>query len=209
MGTSKITVLTINGSEQPEGVVSHLLRHALHELESKGIYTEMLELGLEPMHDCLDCQECTKSQNGRCKQTDDATNGIIQKMREADGILLCSPASPDGASRRMKSLLDRACMVSKANGGLLRHKVGASLVTIESAHALRTFDLLNHFFLVNEMIVAGSSFWQTGIGFDCGELAKDPRGLSLMETLVKNMAWLLQNLIGPMKLYESLEIVSQ
>ena len=94
--------------------------------------------------------------------------------------------------------MDRACQVAKANDGMFRHKVGAAVVSVRRAGAIHTFDALNHFFLVNEMIVPGSSYWNIGIGREIGDVELDAEGIATMKTLGRNMAWLLENLKNPM-----------
>jgi multimeric flavodoxin WrbA len=92
----------------------------------------------------------------------------------------------------MKALMDRACLVSKANGGIFRRKVGAAVVAVRRAGAMHAFDTLNHFFLISEMIVPGSSYWNIGIGLEKGDVEKDLEGIQTMKTLGQNMAWLLE-----------------
>jgi multimeric flavodoxin WrbA len=209
MDASTIRVLAINGSTQLGDETTILLRHTLREIELDGLQTELIELSGEQIHDCLACHECSSSRNGQCKQTDDTGNALIRKMAEADGILLGSPAQAEGVGREMKALLDRACMVAKTNGMIFRHKVGATVVTMRRAGSVQAFDSLNRFFLINEMLVAGSTYWETGIGSDAGESALDPQGISRMRALGRNMAWLLESTHGQKAVGESLEIVSQ
>jgi multimeric flavodoxin WrbA len=42
------------------------------------------------------------------------------------------------------------------------------------------------------MIIPGSSYWSVGIGLNKGDVEKDAEGMETMETLGKNMAWLLK-----------------
>jgi multimeric flavodoxin WrbA len=88
--------------------------------------------------------------------------------------------------------MDRACLVSRANGSMFRRKVGAAVVAVRRAGAIHAFDALNHFFLISEMIVPGSSYWNIAIGREPGEVEKDEEGMQTMETLGRNMAWLLK-----------------
>ena len=83
-----------------------------------------------------------------------------------------------------------------ANGGLLRRKVGAAVVAVRRAGAVRTFDTLNHLFFHAQMIVAGSSYWNMGIGRDPGQVKDDEEGINTMKTLGQNMAWLLKKIHG-------------
>jgi multimeric flavodoxin WrbA len=87
--------------------------------------------------------------------------------------------------------VDRACYVSGANGGMFRRKVGAAVVAVRRAGGIHTFDTLNHFFLISQMIVPGSSYWNIGYGREIGDVEKDEEGIRTMKTLGQNMAWLL------------------
>jgi multimeric flavodoxin WrbA len=92
----------------------------------------------------------------------------------------------------LKALIDRAGYVGRTNGQLFKRKVGAAVVAVRRTGAMPTFDAINHFFLINEMIVPGSSYWNVGIGLKKGDVEKDEEGITTMETLGKNIAWLLK-----------------
>jgi len=96
----------------------------------------------------------------------------------------------------MKALIDRACLVSGANGGMFQRKAGAGVVAVRRAGATHAFDTLNHFFLITEMIVPGSTYWNIGIGREIGEVEKDEEGIRTMKNLGRNMAWLLKKIKG-------------
>jgi multimeric flavodoxin WrbA len=85
-------------------------------------------------------------------------------------------------------------MVGNANGGMFRRKVGAGVVAVRRAGAMHAFDTLNHFFLISEMIIPGSSYWNIGYGREPGEVEKDEEGIRTMKVLGRNMAWLLKKL---------------
>jgi multimeric flavodoxin WrbA len=142
----------------------------------------------------LACRECSKNKDRRCAQKNDVGNALIEKMEQADGILLGSPTYVADISPEIKALMDRACLVSKANGGIFRRKVGAAVVAVRRAGAIHAFDALNHFFLISEMIVPGSSYWNICIGLEPGDVERDEEGIRTMKTLGQNMAWLLKKL---------------
>lgn len=209
MNASHIKVLAINGSAWKGGNTATLLRYVLTELELEGIKSELIELSDTKIHECLACRECATRKDRRCVQSDDMGNELIEKMAQADGILFGSPTEAANVSPQMKALMDRACNVAKANNQMFRHKVGAAVVSVRRAGALHTFDSLNHFFLINEMVVPGSSYWNAGIGYEDGNVELDPEGIVAMRTLGKNLAWLLENVKGPFALPDLAEIVSQ
>jgi multimeric flavodoxin WrbA len=209
MSHPPIKVLAINGSSRRGGNTAILLRHVLKELAKDGIETELVELAGQHIHACLACRKCSVRKDRRCAQTGDIGNELIEKMAEADGILFGSPTYVADVSSQIKALMDRACLVAKANDGMFRHKVGAAVVSVRRAGAIHTFDSLNHFFLINEMIIPGSSYWNIGIGREIGDVELDEEGIATMKTLGRNMAWLLENIKSPTALPELVEIVSQ
>ena len=91
-------------------------------------------------------------------------------------------------------MIDRSGMVSRANGNMLKRKLGAGIVAVRRAGAIHAFDSLNHFFLIGEMIVVGSSYWNIGIGREKGEVAGDEEGMGGMKDLGENIGWLLKKL---------------
>ena len=185
-------VVAINGSARKGGNTAILLGHVLGELAQEGIETELVELAGATIHGCLACRKCSTRKDRRCSQTNDMGNVYIDKMAAADGILLGSPTYVTDVSPEIKALIDRACLVSGANGGMFRRKVGAAVVAVRRAGAIHAFDTLNHFFLITEMIIPGSSYWNIGIGREPGEVEKDEEGIRTMKTLGRNMAWLLK-----------------
>ena len=187
-------VVAFNGSARKDGNTGILLGYVLRELEAEGIQTEVVQLSGKKIHGCIACHTCSARKDGYCGQKDDDGNALIRKMVAADGILLGSPTYVTDVSPEIKALIDRACLVTRANGGLLRHKVGAGVVAVRRAGAMHAFDTLNHFFLINEMIVPASSYWNIGIGREKGEVEKDPEGIETMKVLGRNMAWLLKKI---------------
>lgn len=186
-------VIAINGSPRREGNTFHLIRHVLDELDKVGIENEVIHLGGKKIRGCLSCYKCFANQDGHCSVNDDL-NFIIDRMKAAEGIVLGSPTYVASVTSEIKALMDRACLVSTANGGLFSRKVGAAVVAVRRAGSVSAFDTLNHFFLYSQMIIPGSSYWNMGIGLQPGDVEKDAEGLTIMSNLGKNMAWLVKKL---------------
>jgi multimeric flavodoxin WrbA len=187
-------VIAFNGSSRRDGNTAILVRHVFAELEKEGIETEMVSLAGKPLHGCLACYKCFVNQNRQCVQTKDAMNSYVEKMIGADGIILASPVYVASVPAEMKALIDRGVMVSKANGNLLRRKVGAAVVAARRGGMMTAFDTLNHFFLISEMIVPGSSYWNFAMGLEKGDVDKDQEGVQTMQVLGQNMSWLIKKL---------------
>jgi multimeric flavodoxin WrbA len=187
-------VVAFNASPRADGNTSILLKKVLQQLEAEGIQTEYIQIGGQMIHGCMACGTCRKIQNKQCKIVNDNVNSYIQKMAEADGIILGSPTYFSMMTPELKALIDRAGYVGMGNDHMFKRKVGAAVVAVRRAGAIPTFDAINHFFLISEMIIPGSSYWNVGVGRAKGEVNDDEEGLEIMETLGKNMAWLLKKI---------------
>jgi multimeric flavodoxin WrbA len=129
--------------------------------------------------------------NEQCVQ-DDQVNEWIQKMKSADGIVIGSPVHFSAIGGTMKSFLDRAFYVTGVNNGMLRHKVGASVVAVRRSGGLPTFNQLNNFLCYAEMVIPTSNYWNVIHGARPGEATRDEEGKQIMRVLGKNMAWLMK-----------------
>jgi multimeric flavodoxin WrbA len=187
-------VVAFNGSPRKDGNTSILINYVLSELRNEGIETELVQLGGKKIHGCIACYKCMDNKDGKCAVTDDIANECIQKMIEADGIILGSPTYFSDVTPEMKALIDRSGFVSRMNDFLFKRKVGAAVVAVRRAGATHVFDTMNHLFLAAQMIVPGSSYWNIGVGRDKGDVEKDEEGIQTMKVLGQNMAWLLKNL---------------
>jgi multimeric flavodoxin WrbA len=188
-------VIAFNGSARKNGNTAILIRKVFTELQNEDIETEMIQLAGKTIRGCTACRKCYKNQDKRCAVDYDFVNECIEKMLEADGIILASPTYFADVTAETKALIDRAGYVSRANQDMLKRKVGAAVVTIRRAGAIHTFDTLNHFFLISQMIVPGSSYWNLGIGRAIGDVEQDEEGIETMRTLGRNMAWLLKKTV--------------
>jgi multimeric flavodoxin WrbA len=189
-----LKVIAFNGSARKDGNTAILLNRVLKALETEGFETDLIQLAGEPIRGCTACRACFETKNQRCVIADDKVNEYIQKMKEADGILLGSPTYFAMMSPELKALIDRAGFVARATPEMLKYKVGAAVVAVRRAGGMTTFDAINHFFLINQMIIPASSYWNIGIGNKKGEVANDEEGMKTMDDLGKNMAWLLKKI---------------
>ncbi len=186
-------VIAFNGSPRQNGNTAQSLQIVLAELAKEGIETEIIQLGGRKVFGCLACGKCREMQNNRCVRQDDEMNSFIEKMQEADGILIGSPTYFSNVSTEVKALIDRCGFVSKANGGnLLRGKIGAPVVAVRRAGSTFVYSAINFFFGIAEMPIATSSYWNMTLALEPGEVQKDEEGIQTFRTLGKNMAKLLK-----------------
>lgn len=191
-----MNVIAINGSARKDGNTAILMRIVLDELEKEGIETELYQLAGEKINGCTACYKCFEMKNGKCAQDGDCINEIIDKMIKANGILLGSPVYFSDVTANMKALMERTGMVARANNNLYRRKIGASVVAVRRGGAIHTYDTLNHFFGISEMISVGSIYWNVGIGRNIGDVNSDEEGIKTMKVLGQNMAWTIRKLFS-------------
>ncbi|QWV92947.1 flavodoxin family protein [Geomonas oryzisoli] len=184
-------VVAFNGSPNKEGNTYHAIKLVTAELEQEGIETEIVHVGNKAIRGCIACYQCVKNQDEQCAIKDEV-NEWVQKMKEADAIIIGSPVHYSGVGGTMKSFLDRAFFVAGVNGGLLRHKVGAAVVAVRRSGGVTTFDELNHFLNYSEMLLPTSNYWNVIHGRTPGEALQDGEGVQIMRVLGKNMVWLLK-----------------
>ncbi len=185
-------VVAFNGSARKDGNTAIMVKQVLTELEKEGIETEMIQFSGKAIRGCLACYQCFEKKDQRCSNNKDIVNECIEKIIDADGIILASPTYFSDVSAELKALIDRAGLVAKANDNLFRRKIGAAVVSVRRGGSIHAFDTINHFYLLGEMIVPGSIYWNMGFGLEKGEVEKDEEGLRTMQALGQNMAWLLK-----------------
>ncbi len=179
-------VIAINGSPKPRGNTYQSLEIVCNEMEARGIETEIIHVGNKEIKGCIACGRC---KDGHCVFSDDWFREIVDKIHAADGLLLGSPVYYASIAGTMKSFLDRLFYPNK---GRMRLKVGAAIAVLRRSGGVTTFDQLNNYFLISEMMIAPSYYWNAIHGGVPGEMAQDLEGVSVLNNLANNMTWMLQ-----------------
>ena len=189
-----MNVVAVNGSARRNGNTALLLMQALEPLKGAGHEIQLLQLAGKQIRGCTACYKCEVTKDRTCSGLSDDGNAVIESMLAADALILGSPVYFGDVTAEMKAIIDRAGMVGRQNGNVWARKPGAAVVAVRRAGAMHAFDTLNHFFLIGEMLVVGSSYWNVGIGRNKGEVESDEEGMRTMRRLGENMAWLLDRL---------------
>jgi len=188
-------VIAFNGSPRQNGNTSILIKRVFRKLEEAGIACEMINIiEGKGIRGCRACGKCYVNKDKRCVMNDDMLNLCIEKMQEADGIIIGSPTYFAALSAETKALIDRAGYVAIVNNNMLRRKVGVAVSAVRRAGSLNVFQAINNFYLISEMIIPGSIYWNMGVGWEEGGVESDAEGMQIMDKLGENMAWLLQKL---------------
>lgn len=185
-------VLAVNGSPRHNGNTAAMLKTVLAVCEKAGHETELYQAGGKPVRGCAACGGCAEHP-GSCA-IDDWMNELYAKMAEADAILLGSPTYFADLTPEIKAVIDRTGFISRHDNMKFSRKIGAAVSAVRRAGSIHTLDSINHFFLINDMIVPGSSYWNMSLSRDLGEYALDSEGMETMERLGENIVWLLKML---------------
>ena len=178
-------VLLINGSPNAKGCTYTALSEVEKTLRENGIETEILHVGHLAIHGCIGCRKCKET--GRCV-FDDIVNEAAKKFEAADGIVIGSPVYYAGVNGALTTFLDRLYYSTSFDK---RMKVGAAICSARRAGTTATLDALNKFFLIAEMPIVSSQYWNMVHGNTPDEVLQDAEGLQTMRVLGRNMAFLL------------------
>lgn len=190
--------LAVNGSPRKGGNTETLLNRVLEPLNAAGWTTELIQIGASDIHGCRACYKCWDKKDMACAFKKDSFNAVMSKVVAADALIVGSPTYFTDVTAETKGFLDRAGMVGLANDRALRGKIGAAVVAVRRAGATHVFDTINHMFLMSQLIIPGSTYWNLGIGMDKGDVRQDDEGLGNMQNLGETIAWL-GNAIQPHK----------
>lgn len=120
---------------------------------------------------------------------DDKVNEFLEKVKEADGFVFGSPVHFAASSGMLSSFMDR---VFYGRGKLFANKVASAVVSCRRGGATAAIDEINKYFLMTNMPIVSSQYWNMVHGNTPEEVLKDEEGMQTMRTLGNNMAWLLK-----------------
>ena len=182
-------VLMLNGSPHEKGCTYTALMEVAGELEKAGIQTEIMHVGGDLVHGCMGCGACSKL--GTCIYSQDKVNEAVEKMKESQGLIVGSPVHYASAGGAVTSFLDRFFY---SGGAYAAHKPAAAVASARRAGTTATLDQLNKYFMISQMPVVSSQYWNMVHGGCPEDVKKDEEGLQIMRVLGRNMAWLLQSI---------------
>lgn len=194
MRDNMVKVVAFNCSPRKDGNTAHMIGTVLEVLEAEGIETEMVQVGGNVLRGCAACGACKRNADMKCVHGADGINDYVQKMLEADGIIIGSPTYYSDMSAECKALIDRCGYTLGSAGKPLSRKVGAAVSAVRRAGGIHVIDGIQHFFTINEMYIASSSYWNMSLARDPGDYEKDEEGVRTMRKLGENMAFILKKL---------------
>ena len=185
-------VLMLNGSFNPDGSTSAGLEIMAKTFTEEGVETEIVTVGGKPIADCIACGKCAGLK--RCVFANDGVNDFAEKAKTSDGFVFGSPVYYAHPSGRIQSFLDRL-FFSTMNAdryASLRHKPCASIVVARRAGTSASFDVMNKYATISQMIVVGSSYWNEFHALTKDDVPQDPEGLQTLRNLARNMVYVMK-----------------
>ena len=187
-----MNVLMLNGSWNADGSTKAGLDIMAEIFAGEGVDTEIVSIGGQPVRDCIACGRC--SELGRCVFDDDAVNAFARKARGADGFVFGTPVYYAHPSGRVLSFLDRLFFSSRSDDGRggFHHKPAASTVVARRGGCSASYDGMNKYFGISNMIAVGSTYWNDFHALTKEDVPKDAEGVQTLENLARNMVWLMK-----------------
>ncbi|OPY36280.1 MAG: Iron-sulfur flavoprotein [Methanoregula sp. PtaU1.Bin051] len=184
-------VLLISGSPRKKGNTAQIIAECAKMIEAQGIKTEIISFSGKKIESCIACYKCAGT--GRCILKD-GLNDIIRKLRQSKGFIVASPVYFGTARGDVMNALQRIGMCSMAHDGFLSGKIGGPIAIARRGGHTATLQEMLMFFLINEMIVVGSTYWNMVFGREPGEAWKDNEGIATIRVFAENVAELVKKL---------------
>lgn len=181
-------VILFNGSPNIHGCTYTALHEIEETLQKNGIETEIFQVGSKSVRGCIGCGKCRES--GKCI-FDDIVNEAIDKIKDADGVIFGSPVYYASANGTMISFLDRLFYAASQH---FAYKPGAVVVSARRAGTTATYDELNKYLGISNMLIVPAPYWNMVHGNTADEVKQDKEGLYIMRQIGENMTWMLKML---------------
>ena len=185
-------VLMLNGSWNQDGSTKAGLDEMAKVFAGEGVETEIVTIGGKPIADCMACGKCAELKH--CVFENVGVNDFAAKAKDADGFVFGSPVYYAHPSGRIQSFLDRL-FFSTMNAdryASLRHKPCASIVVARRAGTSASFDVLNKYATISQMIVVGSTYWNEFHALTKEDVPEDGEGVQTLQNLARNMVYVMK-----------------
>jgi multimeric flavodoxin WrbA len=187
-------VILLSGSPKPDGNTAQLMGECAKVIQEQGVEAEIISFAGMSIGSCTACGKC--SETGECDIHDDLS-GIIEKIRGAQGLIVGSPVYFGTARGDVMSALQRIGYVSMHSNKFLAGMVGGPVAVARRGGQTLTLQEMLMFFLINDMIVPGSTYWNMVFGRLPGDVWKDQEGIDTIRHFAGNVAKLVKKLNPP------------
>jgi multimeric flavodoxin WrbA len=178
-------VILLSGSPNAEGNTMQILRECAKTIEANGVEAEVISLAGMKLHDAMDFQS-----------GDDGLDAVIGKIKDADGLIVGGPVYWGTVRAQLMTALQRIAMASMQQGNFLSRMVGGPIAVARRGGSTAAIQEMLMFYLANDMIVPGSTYWNIVFGQTPGQALEDAEGMDTIRRFGENTAFLVQKIKG-------------
>jgi len=162
-------------------------------IREQGVEAEVISFSGMKIESCTACGQCGESKGCSLQ---DGLNDVIEKLRASKGFIVGSPVYFGTARGDVMAALQRIGQVSKKSDKFLAGMVGGPVAVARRGGHTFTLQEMLMFFLINDMIVPGSTYWNMVFGRLPGEVWQDKEGIETARHFALNVANLVKKLYG-------------
>jgi multimeric flavodoxin WrbA len=186
-------VVLISGSPKAEGNTAQVVNECARVIREQGVEAEVISFSEMKIESCTACGKCSESKECSLQ---DGLNDIIRKLRASQGFIVGSPVYFGTARGDVMAALQRIGYVSKESDQFLAGMVGGAVAVARRGGHTFTLQEMLMFFLINDMIVPGSTYWNMVFGRFPGEVWQDKEGMETARHFALNVANLIKKFQG-------------
>lgn len=177
-------VILLSGSPKAEGNTVQVLKEAAKVIEANGLEAEIISLA------DMNIKDVMNSEGGY----NDGFDVVIEKIKNAQGLIVASPVYWGTARAEMMIAIQRIATASLGNGNFLSRMVGGPIAIARRGGLTTSLSEMLMFYLANDMIVAGSTYWNIVFGKLPGEAIEDKEGIKTIKRFAENVAFLINKI---------------
>ncbi|GAA0787509.1 flavodoxin family protein [Hathewaya limosa] len=177
-------VILLSGSPNVYGNSMFVLKECAKVIEENGVEAEVVSIAGMNLKDSMNYQG----------GYNDDFDEIIEKVKNAQGLIVASPVYWGTARAETMTALQRIAMASIHEGNFLSRMVGGPIAIARRGGLTSTIEEMMMFYMINDMIVPGSTYWNIVFGKDPGDALKDDEGLKTVKRFSENVAYLINKM---------------
>lgn len=184
-------VILLCGSPRAKSNTMDVLNICAQEIEKNGVEAEIISLRGKTVQSCVACNKCAET--GNCILNDGLAE-IIDKIRDAEGFIPATPVYFGTARGDIMAALQRIGKVSRGGDKFLHWMVGGPIAVARRGGQTLTLQEMTMFFIINNMIVCGSTYWNMVFAGPEGTSFEDTEGIETIRLFGENVAKVIKKL---------------
>jgi multimeric flavodoxin WrbA len=177
-------VILLSGSPNENGNTMQVLKECARVIEENGLEAEVISLAGMELKDAMNFQG----------GYNDGLDEIIEKIRGAQGLIVGGPVYWGTVRAELMTALQRIAMASMQQGNFLSRMVGGPVAVARRGGVTSSIQEMMMFYLSNDMIVPGSTYWNILFGQQPGEAMDDAEGVETVRRFAENVAFVINKI---------------